>query len=105
MRWSRGWPKSCIAFESAPRTDLRYEPLVREYQQLYCSRHHPLFGARARNPELLADEAFIVTGQDEPEDVRNVRLRYREPRRSQAHDRRGCRYRFPADGAGREQHE
>jgi DNA-binding transcriptional LysR family regulator len=73
----KGLAEICIAFESAPRADLSYEPLVREYQQLYCSRHHPLFGARAKNPELLADEAFIVTGLDEPEDVRNVRMRYR----------------------------
>jgi len=73
----KGFAEICIAFESAPRADLRYEPLVREYQQLYCSRHHPLFGARAKNPELLANEAFIVTGLDEPEDVRNVRMRYR----------------------------
>ena len=73
----KGQAEICIAFESAPRADLLYEPLVREYQQLYCSRHHPLFGARAKNPELLAGEAFVVTGSDEPDDVRNFRMRYR----------------------------
>jgi DNA-binding transcriptional LysR family regulator len=66
----------CIAFESAPRADLLYEPLMREYQQLYCSRDHPLFGARVRNPEMLKGERFVLTGSDEPDDVLHFRLRY-----------------------------
>ncbi len=74
---AKGNAEVCIAFESAPRSDLLYEPLVREFQQLYCSRSHPLFGARVNNPEMLADERFILTGSDEPDDVRRFRLRYR----------------------------
>jgi LysR family transcriptional regulator, transcriptional activator for bauABCD operon len=74
---AKGHAEVCIAFDSAPRTDLYYEPLVREYQQLYCSKWHPLFGARVTNPAVLADERFILTGSDEPDDVRNFRLRYR----------------------------
>ena len=74
---AKGNAELCIAFESAPRTDLLYEPLVREFQQLYCGPSHPLFGARVSNPEMLAEERFILTGSDEPDDVRHVRLRYR----------------------------
>lgn len=67
----------CIAFDSAPRSDLLYEPLIREYQQLYCGRTHPLYGACIQNPEMLGNERFIVTGTDEPDDVRHFRMRYR----------------------------
>jgi DNA-binding transcriptional LysR family regulator len=67
----------CIAFDAAPRADLRYEPLVREYQQLYCGRAHPLFGCTIDNPAQLADQRFVVTGSDEPDDVRHFRERYR----------------------------
>jgi len=67
----------CIAFDNAPRTDLIYEPLVREYQQLYCDRAHPLFGALIQNPEQLGGERFVVSGLDEPDDVRHFRQRYR----------------------------
>lgn len=74
---AKGSAEVCIAFDSAPRADLLYEPLVREFQQLYCSGSHPLFGARVNNPEVLADERFILTGSDEPDDVRHFRMRYR----------------------------
>jgi DNA-binding transcriptional LysR family regulator len=74
---AKGGAEVCIAFDSAPRTDLLYEPLIREYQQLYCSPSHPLFGARVSDPKVLADERFILTGSDEPDDVRHFRLRYR----------------------------
>lgn len=73
---AKGHAEVCIAFDSAPRSDLYYEPLVREYQQLYCSKWHPLFGARVNNPSVLSDERFILTGSDEPDDVRNFRMRY-----------------------------
>jgi DNA-binding transcriptional LysR family regulator len=74
---AKGHAEVCIAFDGAPRSDLYYEPLVREYQQLYCSKWHPLFGARVTNPGVLAEERFVLTGSDEPDDVRNFRLRYR----------------------------
>jgi LysR family transcriptional regulator, transcriptional activator for bauABCD operon len=72
----KGHAELCIAFDGAPRSSLYYEPLVREYQQLYCSKWHPLFGARISNPSVLAEERFILTGSDEPDDVRNFRMRY-----------------------------
>jgi DNA-binding transcriptional LysR family regulator len=74
---AKGHAEICVAFDSAPRSDLQYEALVRERQQLYCSRHHPLFGAHVNNPEMLAPEGFVLTGADEPDDVRHFRLRYR----------------------------
>ena len=73
----KGSAELCIAFDSAPRSDLLYEPLVREYQQLYCDRTHPLFGAKVQTPEVLGPERFVVTGSDEPDDVRHFRQRYR----------------------------
>ena len=74
---AKGSAEVCIAFDSAPRSDLRYEPLVEEAQQLYCGHWHPLFGARASDPDALATERFVVTGSDEPDDVRSFRLRHR----------------------------
>jgi LysR family transcriptional regulator, transcriptional activator for bauABCD operon len=73
---AKGHAEVCIAFDAAPRSDLYYEPLVREYQQLYCSKWHPLFGARVNNPAVLTGERFVLTGSDEPDDVRNFRMRY-----------------------------
>lgn len=73
----KGNAEVCIAFDSAPRSDLHYEALVRECQQLYCGRYHPLYGARVGNPEMLAMESFVLTGSDEPDDVKHFRLRYR----------------------------
>ena len=66
----------CISFDGAPRADLLYEPLTREFQQIYCNRDHPNFGTKITRPEMLRDERFVVTGSDEPDEVRNMRLRY-----------------------------
>jgi LysR family transcriptional regulator, transcriptional activator for bauABCD operon len=74
---AKGHAEVCITFDGAPQSDLHYEPLVRECQQLYCSKWHPLFGARVSNPSILAEERFVLTGSDEPDDVRNFRMRYR----------------------------
>lgn len=56
--------------------DLRYDFLMREYHNIYCGRQHSLF----RNlPDLVAvsDEAFILTGSDEPDTLTSFRLRHR----------------------------
>ncbi|MFT3731830.1 MAG: LysR family transcriptional regulator [Hyphomicrobium sp.] len=66
----------CISFDAAPRAEFLYEPLVREYQQLYCASSSPLYGSRVTRPEVLAEERFILTGSDEPMEVRNFRLRF-----------------------------
>lgn len=73
---AKGRAEVCIAFDAAPRAELLYEPLVREFQQLYCCRHHPLFGSRVADPEVLNNERFILTGSDEPMEVKRFRLRY-----------------------------
>ncbi len=72
----KGSAEVCISFDSAPRTDLLYEPLTREYQQLFCGRSSPFFGTTIVRPETLQGERFVVTGSDEPDDVRNLRQRY-----------------------------
>jgi len=45
-------------------------------QQLYCGRGHPLFGRQICLPSDLCDEAFVMTGQDEPEELERFRRRY-----------------------------
>jgi len=72
----KGRAEVCIAFDAAPRAGLFYEPLVREYQQLYCSRDSPLYGANILRLEMLAQERAVLTGSDEPLEVKNYRLRY-----------------------------
>jgi DNA-binding transcriptional LysR family regulator len=65
-----------IACDSAPGTDLRYDPLLREVQQLYCGRHHPLFGTGPHGPAALVEEPFILTGEDEPDELSLFRRRH-----------------------------
>jgi DNA-binding transcriptional LysR family regulator len=65
-----------VTFDSGPRTGLHYEPLFHETQQLYCAESHPMYGQRIREPALLAEEWFVLTEMDEPEDLRKFRLRY-----------------------------
>lgn len=73
---AKGTAEACITFDAAPRADLHYEALMREFQQLYCGRTHPLYGLRVSDPAQLAGERFILMGSDEPDDVRNFRQRY-----------------------------
>lgn len=72
----KGQAEICITFDSEPQSPLAYEPLVREYQQLYCARSHPLYGASVTRPEALAGERLVLTGLDEPQEVKRFRLRY-----------------------------
>lgn len=65
-----------IACDSAPMADLHYEPLVKEIQQLYCARSHPLAGRSFTRPSELAGEDFIMTGLDEPLELELFRRRY-----------------------------
>ncbi len=65
-----------IACDSAPGEGLRYEPLMKEVQQLYCARSHPLFGRTIGQPAMLCDEPFVMTGEDEPEELERFRRRY-----------------------------
>ncbi len=65
-----------ITFDARPRPLLRYEPLFRETQQLYCSRTHELYGEVIREPSALSQQQFILTQGDEPDELRQFRERY-----------------------------
>jgi DNA-binding transcriptional LysR family regulator len=65
-----------VTYESESVPNLRYEPMVRETQQLYCGRWHPLYGHRIRHPASLAGERFILAPADEPKDVERFRLHF-----------------------------
>jgi DNA-binding transcriptional LysR family regulator len=65
-----------LTYESESVPHLRYEPIVRETQQLYCGRSHPLYGHRIRNLANLSEERFIQAAADEPRDVQQFRLHF-----------------------------
>jgi DNA-binding transcriptional LysR family regulator len=65
-----------VTYDSEPRPHFQYEPLFREIQQLYCGPTHPLYGRQFYNPADLAQEGFILTAGDEPEDLERFRKRY-----------------------------
>ena len=65
-----------IACDDAPSADLRYEPLMRETQQLYCGPSHPLHGQGPFSPNDLAGHGFILTGEDEPAALEAFRRRF-----------------------------
>ncbi|PZQ10391.1 MAG: LysR family transcriptional regulator [Ancylobacter novellus] len=65
-----------VACDSAPSAALRYEPFLTETQQLYCGSTHRLFGSEPTDPSAFADEHFVLTGRDEPEELTVYRRRY-----------------------------
>lgn len=65
-----------IACDSAPRHDLRYLPLMRESQQLYCGRSSSFFGSSPASPGHFSNEIFVLTGEDEPDELLRFRRRY-----------------------------
>lgn len=71
-----------IACDAVTDSELRYRPLMREWQQLYCGKAHPLFGAAPSTPSTLSDETFVLTGEDEPADLADFRRRHRLGERS-----------------------
>jgi DNA-binding transcriptional LysR family regulator len=73
---ARGMSEVGIACDNAPRDGLRYLPLVREAQQLYCGRASALFGAAPAPPSTFADELFVLTGEDEPDELGRFRRRF-----------------------------
>jgi DNA-binding transcriptional LysR family regulator len=58
------------------RAELNYLRLFREVHVAYCGRGHRLFGARKVRPAQLAEEHFVLTGSDEPDQLSDFRLRY-----------------------------
>jgi DNA-binding transcriptional LysR family regulator len=73
----RGEVEIGIGYDSNARSGLTYEPLFTERQQLYCARHHPLFGRKVARLGELSDEGFVLTGDDELETITRLRRRYR----------------------------
>ncbi|MGE0666715.1 MAG: LysR family transcriptional regulator [Sphingomonadales bacterium] len=71
-----------IACDSAPSEDMHYESLMAETQQLYCGPSHPLFGHGPRHPREFVGDQFVLTGQDEPEELERFRRRFGLGRRA-----------------------
>lgn len=55
---------------------LRYELLFREIYRPYCGRSHPLFDDTLASPRELAQQAIVLTGADEPNELTRYRMRY-----------------------------
>jgi LysR family transcriptional regulator, transcriptional activator for bauABCD operon len=64
-----------VSYDSNVRGSLKYEPLLVERQQLYCSRSNPYFGHHVTRLSDLKDEHFVLTGDDEIELITNLRRR------------------------------
>lgn len=65
-----------IACDNVTSPEFDYRPLMREWQQLYCGKSHPAFAKGVRDPAALADEVFVLTGEDEPAELTSFRQRY-----------------------------
>lgn len=65
-----------VAPASALRADLNYEFLFDEVYRPYVGCNHPLFGSMFHEPDALADEAFILTGADEPDALTEFRTQH-----------------------------
>ena len=64
------------AYPGQVGTELIYEPMFVETQQLFCARAHRLYGRRIDRLESLQREGFVLTGADEPEAVSRLRSRH-----------------------------
>lgn len=73
----RGEVEIGVGYDSSVRGSLMYEPMLVERQQLYCPRSHPMFGLRVSRLGELKDEGFVLTGEDEIEQITHLRRRYR----------------------------
>ncbi len=62
------------AHQKNPR--LQYDPLFLEYHRPYCGRRHPLWGQSVDEPKELANQEFVLTGADEPDELTQFRMRY-----------------------------
>ncbi|WP_177228060.1 LysR family transcriptional regulator [Hyphomicrobium facile] len=65
-----------VAPSRSKRADLIYHPLFRETHRPYCGRGHRLYGQKILDPKALAEEPFILTGADEPDQLSDFRLKY-----------------------------
>jgi len=65
-----------VVYQRVPKAELHYQWLCRETQNLYCGPTHELYKTTVSDPMTLSDEAFVLTGLDEAEEVASFRLRY-----------------------------
>ncbi len=56
--------------------ELHYDLLCQEIHRPYCGQSHPCFGKTCKTPDELAEQGFILTGADEPDDLTRFRLQY-----------------------------
>lgn len=73
---SKGEAEIGLAGDTAPAAGLTYRPLMRETQQLYCGPRHPRFGSPPGHPGDFSGDRFILTGEDETEQLRQFRRRF-----------------------------
>lgn len=58
------------------RAQLHHLPLFSERHRPYCGRAHALYGRRIADPKKLANEAFVLTGADEPSQLSDFRTKH-----------------------------
>lgn len=56
--------------------ELKYDFLFTENHRVYCGKSHPLFGKTIEDIGELANQKFILTGSDEPDQLTKLRLKY-----------------------------
>ncbi len=65
-----------VAPTPSKRAELNYFPVFKEVHRPYCGRGHRLFGRHVTNPTAMVDDAFILTGSDEPDQLSDFRLKH-----------------------------
>lgn len=58
------------------RADLEYKLLFEEVHRPYCSSEHPLFGRTFDDASELRNEPFVLTGNDEPDELTAYRINH-----------------------------
>ncbi len=56
--------------------ELHYSLLFREIHRAYCNSEHELFGVKIRDIDRLSNEKFVLTGDDEPEQLTKFRMKH-----------------------------
>ena len=65
-----------IAPARTHRTELQYHRLFSEVHRPYCNASHRFFGRTDLQPSDLREEAFVLTGSDEGDELTSFRLRH-----------------------------
>lgn len=56
--------------------ELQYDLLCQEAHRPYCGKGHPCFGKTYKKPKEIADQSFILTGADEPDELTRFRHQF-----------------------------